>query len=135
MAKEVRSILFTAEETRSAVAEFLRRRGGAAISGAVECVDIKVADGEVEAHAYARRDRGDAPAMLDANELLAAVTMHCRGARIPLSSRSSKRLDVSSGCLVLTMSMNAESAPLRAAGNAALHSSSPAPAPTTSRLV
>lgn len=134
MAKEVRSILFTAEETRIAVGEFLRRRGHAVNPRPVECVDIKLADGAVEAYAYMRRDRSDPPALLDPNELMAAVLMHCRGARIPLSNRASKRLDVSSGCLVLTMSMNADPAQPRIAGNAVVHSN-PLPTPALSRIV
>ena len=131
--KRVRSILFTADETRSAVAAFLLRRRHARDPYAVECVDIKIADGAVQGCAYMRRDRGDEPAVLDPDELLAAVLMHCRSARIPLSSRSSKRLDVSNGCLVLTMSIAAESAPKFPDRTAV--QSVPAPLPTTSRIV
>lgn len=134
MAKEVRSILFTAEETRGAVASFLRRRVTGLSPYAVEHVDIWVSDGAVQAQAYMRRDRADAPAVLEPNELLSAVLLHCRHARIPLSNRSVKRLDISNGCLVLTMSLNAEAAQPRVEGNAVVHSA-PVRSPTTSRLV
>ena len=134
MAKEVRSILFTAEETRNAVSGFLLGRIRGLHPYAVEQVDIKVADGVVQAYAFMRRDRSDAPAVLDSQGLLTAVLMHCRGARIPLSNRSSKRLDISNGCLVLTMSMNADPAPPRVEGNTVVHSAPVLPS-ATSRIV
>ena len=125
VAREVRFILFTQEETRSAVAEFLLRRTQSARPIQVERVDLELApDGSVLAHAHllsrangalseafsswraATTSPESAIVNLGSSELLASILIHCRRANIPISSRSTKKLELSSGCLVLAMSLN-----------------------------
>ncbi|MGI4794389.1 MAG: hypothetical protein ACRYG8_09995 [Janthinobacterium lividum] len=43
---------------------------------------------------------------MDAADLMSAVLLFCRRARIPLSTRSDKRLSLIANCLALTTSIN-----------------------------
>ncbi len=125
VAREVRFILFTSEETRSAVAEFLLRRTQNTRPIQVERVELELAaNGAVVAQVHLLSRAGGALSQafsnwraattspesaivtLESNELLASVLIHCRRVNIPISSRSAKRLELSSGCLVLAMSLN-----------------------------
>ena len=109
MSKEVRCIMFSAEDTHAAVASFLGRKLKGLDPYAVHRVELSSQDGAVSARVSLSGERtGDAPT-LDPNEIMAAMLMHCRGQRIPLSNRSTKKIELSEGRLVLVMSMNFES--------------------------
>lgn len=136
MAREVRFILFTAEETRSAVSEFLFRRAKDMKPVYVDEVDLEERDGTVIAQA--RVTRGGLPnafagwraavtsperavVALEGNELLASILIYCRRVQIPLSSRSSKRLEISNGCLVLATALNTRTSQPKVEGGKVTH--------------
>ena len=105
MAQEVRSILFTAEEIHSAVTHLLLQRIQGLQPHQIERVDIELRQGVLLATVRFCRAM-NVKRVLDTNELMSAVLMHCRRARIPLPSRSHKRLGVVAGCLSLTTVLN-----------------------------
>jgi hypothetical protein len=104
MAKEVRCIMFSAEEARAAVAVFLSRRTQGVARYVWDKVELSTTAGVVTALAASEKESIG----LDPNELLAAVLLHCRNTRIPLSNRSVKKLELSNGSLVLVASLNLE---------------------------
>jgi hypothetical protein len=113
--KEIRAILFTADEVRTVVDDFLRK--GAA-GRKVQSVELEVVKGAV--HGRARLGRGaDAKlTVLGPQDMMTAVLMYCRGLRIPLASRAVKQLEIASTGLMLTMSLSQESSAPRVNGNA-----------------
>ncbi len=139
MAREVRFILFSAEETRSAVEDFLMRQRRDTKPVHVDKVDLELRDGAVAGHAHVVRGGGQlsqafsgwrsavtspesALVTLSASELLASILIFCRRAQIPISSRSAKRLEISSGCLVVSMSLNTQGTQPKVEGGAVIHS-------------
>lgn len=76
MPKEVRSILFTAEETCSAVAGFLLGRIRGLNPYEVERVEMSVSESAVHARAFLHRSRQGEPAVLQPDELLSAVLLN-----------------------------------------------------------
>ena len=105
LAQEVRSILFTSEEIHAAVTQMLVDRVRNLQPFQVEHVTVQINGGVVSASVRFCREL-NATRVLDPHELMCAILAHCRRARIPLSSRSQKRLGVVAGCLSLTMSLN-----------------------------
>ncbi len=105
MAQEVRSILFTEDEIHQAVTQLLMQRVRGLAPHQVARVEVYVREGVV--HTTVRFSKElNAKRVLDPNELMSAVLMHCRKSRIPLSNRAQKRLNVINGCLSLTTSLN-----------------------------
>lgn len=128
MAQEVRSILFTAEETRAAVMALLLQRFGALRPQQVERVELLLRDGSV--HASIRLRTGfEARHELDAGELMGAILLYCRRARIPLPSRSQKRLGVVAGSLSLTTTLNFRRADPWVHGSTVVHCAAAAHVP------
>ena len=107
MVQEVRSILFTAEECRAAITQLMAMRSGAAQPGMV--TSIRLEGPKVSAVVTVGSHAGATQHTMDAAELMSAVLLFCRKARIPLSTRSDKRLSLISGCLALTTSINLRS--------------------------
>src|SRR4051794_10021450 len=107
MSKEVRCIMFTAEEIHVALEDALWRRNPKTRPsiGGVELFDQ---EGAVMARISRSDDDGSEQAVLDPNELMGAVLMFCRARRLPLSNRSVKKIELAEGRLVLVMSMNLE---------------------------
>ena len=104
MVQEVRSILFTAEECRTAITQLLAMRAGAARPGTV--TGVKLQGPKVSAVVTFGSNAGATQHLMDAADLMSAVLLFCRKARIPLSTRSDKRLSLISDCLALTTSIN-----------------------------
>lgn len=105
MAQEVRSILFSAAETHVAVTQFLIQRIRGFSPDLIERVEVSLRDGTVRATVRFCAGLSTTRA-LDPNELMTALLLYCRKARIPLSTRSQKRLGVTNGCLSLTTAIN-----------------------------
>ena len=105
MAQEVRSILFTAEEIQKAVTQLMMQRIRGMNPNWIDCVEVQVTEGAVRATVRFSRELS-ATRTLDSHELMTAILLYCRQARIPLSNRAQKRLDVISGCLSLTSALN-----------------------------
>lgn len=104
MVQEVRSILFTAEECRAAVAQLLVAKVGARPTG--EVTQVELTGPKVNAVVTVRSGAKVEQYTMDAADLMSAVLLFCRKARIPLSTRSDKRLSLISNCLALTTSIN-----------------------------
>lgn len=129
MAREVRCVLFSAEETRSAVAELVIRRVPSLHPYAVERVEVSERDGTIAAAIqYGRGHTG--PSSLDSNELMSAVLMFCQQVRIPLSRRSAKRLELVGSELALIMSLNERRAQPRIEGGTVVHTAETLPGST-----
>ena len=105
MAQEVRSILFTAEEIRKAITQLLMQRIRGLNPNCIDRVQVEVRDGQARAIVYFSKELGTSRP-LDAHELMTAMLLYCRQARIPLSNRAQKRLDVIGGCLSLSTALN-----------------------------
>jgi len=79
MSKEVRCIMFSADDTHAAVASFLGRKMKGLDPYAVERVELSSQDGAVSASVGLSGERaGDAPT-LDSNEVMAAMRTAARG--------------------------------------------------------
>lgn len=68
-----------------------------------------------------RVDRRVTQHTMDAAELMSAVLLFCRKTRIPLSTRSHKRLSLVLDCLALTTSINLRPATPRIDGGAVVY--------------
>ena len=119
LVQEVRSILFTAEECLAAVADALvvRVRG----LRTEEVVRVSLGRPAGTARATLRRGGVETVHMLEASEMMSAILLFCRRARIPLSSRSQKRLNLVGERLALTTSINLPSMPPRIVDGAIVH--------------
>lgn len=104
MVQEVRSILFTAEECRVAITQLLAMRAGAGWRCAV--TDVELQGPEIRAVVTIASNAGAIRHTIGTADLMSAVLLFCRKARIPLSTRSDKRLSLISDQLALTMSIN-----------------------------
>lgn len=104
MVQEVRSILFTAEECRTAIAQLMAFKGSAGRISDVTRVELL--GPRVSAAITLRSGIRVEQHTMDAAELMSAVLLFCRRSRIPLSTRSDKRLSLISNCLALTTSIN-----------------------------
>ena len=104
MVQEVRSILFTAEECRAAVAQLMVTKVGARLTGDV--TQVELTGPKVNAVVTVRSGAKVEQHTMDAADLMSAVLLFCRRARIPLSTRSDKRLSLIANCLALTTSIN-----------------------------
>jgi len=120
LAQEVRSILFTEEEIHAAVTQMLMQRIRGLTPHQVARVEVYRRDGIVSATVLFSKEL-NAKRMLDPNELMSAVLMHCRKSRIPLSNRAEKRLGVIDGRLSLTMSLNLRRMAPRIKGDTVTH--------------
>ncbi len=109
MVQEVRSILFTAEECRTAITQLMAMRAGTVRPGLV--TGIKLQGPKVSAVITVGSCAEATQQTMDAAELMSAVLLFCRKARIPLSTRSEKRLSLISDCLALTTSINLRPGP------------------------
>jgi hypothetical protein len=105
LAQEVRSILFTAEEIHVAVTQLLMQRIRGLSPHWIERVQVTVRDGMVRATVQFSKELSTTR-VVDSHELMSAVLLYCRRARIPLSNRAHKRLAVINGCLSLTSGLN-----------------------------
>lgn len=105
MAQEVRSILFTADEIHKAVTQLLMQRIRGLNPNWIDRVEVQIKDGAVRAMVHFSKELSTSRP-LDAHELMTAVLLYCRQARIPLSNKAQKRLDVISGCLSLSSALN-----------------------------
>src|SRR5947209_840314 len=101
MSKEARSIMFAQEETRAAFAAFLGRKLKGVDPYTVEKVELSQHGGAVSAEVSVLAGQQIEASALDSNEVMAAMLMHCRGRRIPLSNRATKKTELSEGRLVL----------------------------------
>ena len=120
MVQEVRSILFSAEECHAAATTLLVMRvrglrpehvlrlefGGSAMTA---LVTVRAGAGAETTH------------LLSTEDLMSAVLLFCRKARIPLSTRSHKRLTLIAGCLALTTSINLRAAAPMVDGGTIVH--------------
>jgi len=104
LVQEVRSILFTAEECRTAVAQLMIAKVGARLTG--EVTQVELTGPKVNAVVTVRSGTKVEQHTMDAADLMSAVLLFCRRARIPLSTRSDKRLSLIADCLALTTSIN-----------------------------
>ncbi len=120
MAQEVRSILFTDEEVHAAVTHLLMQRIRGLSPDHVSRVEIELRDGIVQSTVRLTKEPGTT-CVLDSNELMSAVLMHCRRSRIPLASRAVKRLGVIDGCLSLTTAINLTRIAPWVGGNTVVH--------------
>jgi hypothetical protein len=105
LAQEVRSILFTADEIQKAVTQLMMQRIRGLSPSWIDRVEVTLQDGAVRAIVHFSKELSTSRP-LDAHELMTAVLLYCRQARIPLSNRAQKRLDVMHGCLSLTSALN-----------------------------
>ena len=105
MAQEVRSILFTADEIQKAITQLLMQRIRGMHPSWVDRVEVTVGDGAVRAVVHFCKEMSTSRS-LDAHDLMTAMLLYCRQARIPLSNRAQKRLDVIGGCLSLSSALN-----------------------------
>ena len=121
MAKEVRCIMFSPEEVRTAVAGFMKRQMPKLNPYALERIDLSNASGVVSAKVVFSQELELDPSTLDGSDMLAAVLLHCRSANIPLSRPSSKKLELVNDSLILTSSMNLKPAPPTVEGGAVVH--------------
>src|SRR3954451_17410287 len=106
MSKEVRCIMFTSDEIQVALTHFVRCRVPSCNPYELAKVDLSERDGAVTARITLSIDGASSGMTLDAHELMAAILMYCRACRIPLSNRSTKKIELSEVRLVLVMSMN-----------------------------
>lgn len=104
MVQEVRSILFTAEECRTAITELLVMKAEFGRASSVTRVELQ--GPKISALVTVQVDKRVSQHTMDAAELMSAVLLFCRKARIPLSTRSHKRLSLILDCLALTTSIN-----------------------------
>lgn len=125
MPKEIRAILFTADEVRGVVEHFLQK-GSAGPKQAVERVEIEIVKGALHGRVLTRGSNAQ-PALLGPQDMMTAVLMYCRLLKIPLSSRALKQLEHASNGLMLTMSLNQEPSAPRVNGSAIEYT---APLPT-----
>lgn len=114
MVQEVRSILFTAEECRAAIAQLMTAKVGARLTG--EVTRVELTGPKINAVVTVRSGARVEQHMMDAADLMSAVLLFCRKARIPLSTRSHKRLSLIADCLALTTSINLRPASAGGAG-------------------
>ncbi len=105
MAQEVRSILFTADETHKAVVQLLMQRIRGLNPNWIDRIEVQLKDGAVRAVVHFSKELSTSRP-LDAHELMTALLLYCRHARIPLSNRAQKRIDVIGGCLSLSSALN-----------------------------
>lgn len=105
MAQEVRSILFTADEMNKAVTQLLMQRIRGLNPNWIDRVEVTLKDGVVRAMVHFSKELSTSRP-LDSHELMTALLLYCRQARIPLSNRAQKRLDVIGGCLSLSSALN-----------------------------
>lgn len=119
MVQEVRSILFTAEECLEAVADALVVRVRGLRTEQVVRVSLGTPAGT--ARATLRLGGVETVHVLEPSEMMSAILLFCRRARIPLSSRSQKRLNLVGGKLALTTSINLPSMPPRIIDGTILH--------------
>lgn len=123
MVQEVRSILFTAEEGHAAVTVLLALRDRGLRPEQV--VHVEFGDKPVSASATLRaKDGAETIRTLTTDDLMSAALLYCRRAHIPLSTRSHKRLNLVSGCLALTTSINLRAAAPVVTDGAIIHARS-----------
>lgn len=108
MVQEVRSILFDAEECQAAITQLLMMKVCAL--QAHQVVRVELSGPKITARVTVRLAKVTTEHTMDMADLMSAVLLFCRKARIPLSTRSQKRLSLISGRLALTTSINLRSA-------------------------
>ena len=120
MVQEVRSILFTAEESHAAVTILLVMH----VRGLrpEQVMHVQLGDGPISATATLRAtDGAETIRALTTEDLMSAALLFCRRAHIPLSTRSQKRLTLVAGCLALTTSINLRAAAPIVTGSTIAH--------------
>lgn len=127
MPKELRAILFTADEVRSVIEHFMQKGAGGRKAHSVEKVELEIVKGALSARVQILGGADAKPPVFGPQDLMTAVLMYCGFLRIPLSSRALKQLEIASSGLMLTMSLNQDSSGPRVTGNAIAYS---APMPT-----
>ena len=119
MVQEVRSILFTDEECLAAVADWLSVRVRGLRTDQVVRVALGTPAGT--ARATVRLGGVETVHVMDQAEMMSTILLYCRRSRIPLSSRSQKRLTLVGDKLALTMSINLPARPPRIVDGAIVH--------------
>jgi hypothetical protein len=111
MPKELRCLLFTAEELLEALAEEAQRAmPEVELSGSSAAVQMATAaDGRVGVRLVRRQRQGRSrpSAMLEGAELLGLLLRLCKRRRIPLPMRGEKRLELVGPCLALIVTLQA----------------------------
>lgn len=103
MAMEVRYIVFSPDEVRSAIISFVVKQGQAATAGEVIAVEVT---GPNEAPTAIVRLQGSPTAKLvklSEQYLVAALLLYCMDRRIPLPKQAAKRVELSVNGLTLAM--------------------------------
>jgi hypothetical protein len=100
---EVRYIVFSPDEARTAVIAFVQRQGSVATAGDILGVEYA---GSMDAPSALVRLRGPAatePISLSSQYLVAALLLYCGDRRIPVPKRAEKRVELSLNGLTLVL--------------------------------
>jgi hypothetical protein len=103
VAMEVRYIIFSPDEVRSAIISFVQKQGQAASSNDVTSVEVV---GPSEAPTAMVRLQGSPaakPIKLSEQYLVAALLLYCTDRRIPIPKQAAKRVELSVNGLTLAM--------------------------------
>lgn len=103
MAMEVRYIIFSPDEVRSAIISFVQKQGQAATANEVMAVEVT---GPNEAPAAVVRLHGSPTAKtlkLGEQYLLAALLLYCMTRRIPIPKQAAKKVELSVNGLTLAL--------------------------------
>jgi hypothetical protein len=104
MPEETRRVLFSPDEIRVVVDEFIIKRFGVETGGEIGQIALRKIDAGVTA-GFTRGGGATKHMQLDAPELLAAVMLFCQKRRIPLPRKATKFLQVSDDKLALTITI------------------------------
>jgi hypothetical protein len=100
---EVRYIVFSPDEARTAVLTFAQRQGTVATTNDSFTVDLIGPNDAPSALLRLRGPRAAASISLSAEYLIAALLLYCGDRRIPISRRAEKRVELSVNGLTLVL--------------------------------
>jgi hypothetical protein len=102
--KEIRTILFTPDELKCAVDEFLRRGGTHFPPGSIKAVEI-AGDPPTATLSVPSTQGGTRPFVVTTKQLLSAAIEFCVESRIRLPKRSTKRIEAVGNSIALIITM------------------------------
>ena len=100
---EVRYIVFTPEEARSAIIAFAQRQGTVTSANDILAVDFVGSNDTPSAVLRLRGPTSGEPPTLGDQYLIAALLLYCGGRRIPIPKRAQKKIELSVHGLTLVL--------------------------------
>jgi hypothetical protein len=100
---EVRYIVFSPDEVRSAIITFVQRQGTVAAANDVLAVEFVGPNDAPSALVRVRGQPAPEPTSLSAQYLIAALLLYCGDRRIPVPRRAEKRVELSVNGLTLVL--------------------------------